>query len=217
MLGCRLIDLPLHQTSITGIIIALGLLIDNGIIVVEDYKYRRSKNLSVKESINQTLTQLTTPLAAATGTTVFAFLPIVTGEGSSIEFVGGLALTVIMSIVSSLILALIMVPVLMSYMERIPYFANIKVHEEGYRNKKILKKYRNFLTWAFSIPRRAIIISISLPVLGFLLFNYIPKDFFPTNDRDMFKINIELPSNSSTLKNFRKEQKRSEDRLLIVI
>jgi multidrug efflux pump subunit AcrB len=37
-------------------------------------------------------------------------------------------------------------------------------------------------------------------VLGFLLFNFIPKDFFPTNDRDMFKINIELPSNSSTLK-----------------
>jgi multidrug efflux pump subunit AcrB len=200
LLGCRLIDLPLHQTSITGIIIALGLLIDNGIIVVEDYKYRRSKNLSIKDSINQTLTQLTTPLAAATGTTVFAFLPIVTGEGSSIEFVGGLALTVIMSIISSLILALIMVPVLMSYMERIPYFANIKVHEEGYRNKKILKQYRNFLTWAFSIPRRAIIISISLPVLGFLLFNFIPKDFFPTNDRDMFKINIELPSNSSTLK-----------------
>ena len=200
LLGCRLIDLPLHQTSITGIIIALGLLIDNGIIVVEDYKYRRSKNLSIKESINQTLTQLTTPLAAATGTTVFAFLPIVTGEGSSIEFVGGLALTVIMSIISSLILALIMVPVLMSYMERIPYFANIKVHEEGYRNKKILKQYRNFLTWAFLIPRRAIIISISLPVLGFLLFNFIPKDFFPTNDRDMFKINIELPSNSSTLK-----------------
>ena len=42
LLGCRLIDLPLHQTSITGVIIALGLLIDNGIIVVEDYKYRRS-------------------------------------------------------------------------------------------------------------------------------------------------------------------------------
>ena len=113
LLGCNLIGLPLHITSITGIIIALGLLIDNGIIVVEDYKFRRSQNLSIKESINQTLTQLTTPLAAATGTTVFAFLPIVTGEGSSIEYVGGLAITVIMSIVSSLVLALIMVPVLM--------------------------------------------------------------------------------------------------------
>ena len=192
LLGCRLIDLPLHQTSITGIIIALGLLIDNGIIVVEDYKYRRSIGLSIRESINQTLVHISTPLLAATATTVFAFMPIVTGEGSSIEFVGGMALTVIMSIISSLVLALIMVPVLMSYMERIPYFANINVHEEGYKNEKILKKYRNFLTWAFDIPRRAILISISLPLLGFLIFGSIPKDFFPANDRDMFRIHIEL-------------------------
>ena len=206
LLGCRLIDLPLHQTSITGIIIALGLLIDNGIIVVEDYKYRRSIGLSSRESINQTLVHISTPLLAATATTVFAFMPIVTGEGSSIEFVGGMALTVIMSIVSSLVLALIMVPVLMSYMERIPYFANINVHEEGYKNEKILKKYRKFLTWAFDIPRRAILISISLPLLGFLIFGSIPKDFFPANDRDMFRIHIELPTNSSSTKTLERAQ-----------
>ena len=206
LLGCRLIDLPLHQTSITGIIIALGLLIDNGIIVVEDYKYRRSIGLSIRESINQTLVHISTPLLAATATTVFAFMPIVTGEGSSIEFVGGMALTVIMSIVSSLVLALIMVPVLMSYMERIPYFANINVHEEGYKNEKILKKYRKFLTWAFDIPRRAILISISLPLLGFLIFGSIPKDFFPANDRDMFRIHIELPTNSSSTKTLERAQ-----------
>ena len=206
LLGCRLIDLPLHQTSITGIIIALGLLIDNGIIVVEDYKYRRSIGLSIRESINQTLVHISTPLLAATATTVFAFMPIVTGEGSSIEFVGGMALTVIMSIISSLVLALIMVPVLMSYMERIPYFANINVHEEGYKNEKILKKYRKFLTWAFDKPRRAILISISLPLLGFLIFGSIPKDFFPANDRDMFRIHIELPTNSSSTKTLERAQ-----------
>ena len=200
LLGCRLIGLPLHMTSITGIIIALGLLIDNGIIVVEDYKFRRSQGLSVKESINETLIQLTTPLAAATGTTVFAFMPIVTGEGSSVEFVGGLAITVIMSIIASLVLALIMVPVLMSYMEKIPYFANIKVHEEGYSNEKLLRKYKAFLTWAFEIPRRAILVSISLPFLGFLLFNTIDKDFFPSSDRDMFRVHIDLPENSSSIK-----------------
>lgn len=206
LLGCRLIDLPLHQTSITGIIIALGLLIDNGIIVVEDYKYRRSIGLSIRESINQTLVHISTPLLAATATTVFAFMPIVTGEGSSIEFVGGMALTVIMSIISSLVLALIMVPVLMSYMERIPYFANINVHEEGYKNQKIIKKYRKFLTWAFDVPRRALLISISLPLLGFLIFGSIPKDFFPANDRDMFRIHIELPTNSSSTKTLEKVQ-----------
>ena len=81
MVGCRLIGLPLHMTSITGIIIALGLLIDNGIIVVEDYKNRRASGLSINDSISQGLKNLSAPLAAATATTVFSFLPIVTGEG----------------------------------------------------------------------------------------------------------------------------------------
>jgi multidrug efflux pump subunit AcrB len=90
-----------------------------------------------------------------------------------------------------------MVPVLMSYMEKIPYFKNIDIHSEGYSNEKILKKYRNFLNWAFAVPKRAILISVSLPILGFLLFNFLPKDFFPAQDRDMFRVNIELPANAS--------------------
>jgi multidrug efflux pump subunit AcrB len=103
-----------------------------------------------------------------------------------------------MSIASSLILALLMVPVLMSYMEKIPYFKNIDIHKEGYSNEKILKKYRNFLNWAFAVPKRAILISVSLPILGFFLFNFLPKDFFPAQDRDMFRVNIELPANASS-------------------
>ena len=206
LVGCKFIGLPLHQTSITGIIIALGLLIDNGIIVVEDYKYRRSLGLPINDAISETLKHLITPLAAATGTTVFSFLPIVTGEGSSIEFVGGLAITVILSIISSLVLALLMVPVLMSYMEKIPYFQNVDIAKEGYRNEKILNKYRKFLTWAFAIPRRAILISITFPVLGFILFSTLPKDFFPTQDRDMFRVNIELPSNASSSQTLEKSK-----------
>jgi len=199
MVGCRFIGLPLHMTSITGIIIALGLLIDNGIIVVEDYKNRRASGLNINDSISQGLKNLSAPLAAATATTVFSFLPIVTGEGSSIEFVGGMAMTVIMSITSSLVLALLMVPVLMNYMEKIPYFKDADISKEGYRNEKILNKYRAFLNWAFLVPRRAIMLSLSLHILGFLLFNTLPKDFFPAQDRDMFRVNIELPSNASAL------------------
>ena len=211
MVGCRFIGLPLHMTSITGIIIALGLLIDNGIIVVEDYKNRRASGLNINDSISQGLKNLSAPLAAATATTVFSFLPIVTGEGSSIEFVGGMAMTVIMSITSSLVLALLMVPVLMSYMEKIPYFKNAEISSEGYRNEKILVKYRAFLNWVFLVPRRAIMISLSLPVLGFLLFNSLPKDFFPAQDRDMFRVNIELPSNASSLTTMERVKEIRED------
>lgn len=197
LLGCRILEMPLHQTSITGIIIALGLLIDNGIIVVEDYKHRRSVGLQPREAINKTINQLVIPLLAATFTTVFAFLPIATGDGASTEFVGGMAVTVILAITSSLFLALTIVPVMMAYLERIKFFNKISFNRNGYSNKKLLEKYRALLTWAYSKPRRAMGIALFLPFLGFFLFSSIPQDFFPAQDRNMFRVSVELPVNST--------------------
>ncbi len=197
LLGCRILEMPLHQTSITGIIIALGLLIDNGIIVVEDYKHRRSVGLQPREAINKTINQLVIPLLAATFTTVFAFLPIATGDGASTEFVGGMAVTVILAITSSLFLALTIVPVMMAYLERIKFFNKISFNRNGYSNKKLLEKYRALLTWAYSKPTRAMGIALFLPFLGFFLFSSIPQDFFPAQDRNMFRVSVELPINST--------------------
>lgn len=204
LFGCNLIGLPLHMTSMSGIIIALGLLIDNGIIVVEDYKHRRSLGLSPEKAIRVTTKHLVAPLAAATATTVFAFLPIVTGEGSSIEFVGGLAKTVIMSIVASLILALIAVPVMMTYLEKVNFLNRGDISKEGYHNEEIVAIYRKFLSWAYHKPRRAIMIALAFPIAGFILFGSIPKDFFPPQDRDMFEVNIEMPQGTSTEKTLQK-------------
>ena len=204
LFGCNLIGLPLHMTSMSGIIIALGLLIDNGIIVVEDYKHRRSLGLSPNAAIKVSVNHLVAPLAAATATTVFAFLPIVTGEGSSIEFVGGLAKTVIMSIVSSLILALIAVPVMMTYLEKVKFLNRGDISKEGYHNENIVSNYRQFLSWAYQRPRRAISLALLFPVIGFISFGSIPKDFFPPQDRDMFEVIIELPQGTSAEKTLEK-------------
>ena len=206
LIGCRILDMPLHQTSITGIIIALGLLIDNGIIVVEDYKHRRSIGLEPREAINKTVNQLVVPLLAATFTTVFAFLPIATGEGPSSEFVGGMAVTVILAITSSLFLALTIVPVLMAYLEKVAFFQKISINKNGYSNKKLLEQYRALLSWAYFKPRRAMSIALFLPILGFALFQTIPQDFFPAQDRNMFRVSIELPSNSTVTETEEKVQ-----------
>ena len=106
---CQLIGLPLHQTSITGMIIALGLLIDNAIIVVEDYRFRRLDGLPSKKAIFASVKHLLMPLSAATATTALAFMPIAVGEGPSNEFVGGMAKTLIMAVTSSLFLSLTIV------------------------------------------------------------------------------------------------------------
>ena len=79
-------------------IIALGLLIDNAIIVVEDYRFRRLDGLPSKKAIFASVKHLLLPLSAATATTALAFMPIAVGEGPSNEFVGGMAKTLIMAV-----------------------------------------------------------------------------------------------------------------------
>lgn len=197
LLGCKLLGLPLHQTSMTGIIIALGLLIDNAIIVVEDYKYRRRLGHNSIEAAFESVHHLWIPLGAATATTALAFFPIAVGTGPSVEFVGGMAKTVILSVTSSLFLALFIVPVFLNYMEKIKFFDKETYSGTGYSNPKLLQRYKELLTWSYAVPRRAIMIAMALPLLGFLMFPFLKADFFPVLDRNMFKVLIELPQNSN--------------------
>ena len=189
--------MPLHQTSMTGIIIALGLLIDNSIIMVEDYKFRRKSGHPPRESAHLSLQHLWIPLAAATATTASAFFPIVAGKGPSAEFVGGMGITVILSITASFFLALFVVPVFLNLIEKVSFFQGKDLFSEGYSNPDLTNAYRNFLQWSFSKPKRAILIAFILPGLGFLAFPFLKQDFFPELDRPMFKVLVELPENTS--------------------
>ena len=193
---CQLTGLPLHQTSTTGMIIALGLLIDNAIIVVEDYRYRRLDGLSSKKAIFKSVKHLFLPLLAATATTALAFMPIAVGEGPSNEYVGGMAKTLIMAVSSSLFLSLTVVLPTLHYLEKMPIFSS-EMFSQGFSNHKLYKYYKSSLFWALSKPRRAVLVSFSMPLLGFILFSSLDRDFFPANDRNMFQIRVELPNNSS--------------------
>ena len=197
LFGCTLLGLPLHQTSMTGIIIALGLLIDNAIIVVEDFKYRRRLGHSREMASYETFKHLWIPLAAATATTALSFFPIAAGQGPSAEFVGGMAKTVILSIASSLFLALYVVPLLLNYLDQIKFFEKEISGGNGYSNEKLVQRYRAILTWSYEVPRRGLIIAMILPAIGFISFPFLKADFFPEFDRNMFKVLVELPKNSN--------------------
>ena len=193
---CQITGLPLHQTSTTGMIIALGLLIDNAIIVVEDYRYRRLDGLGSKQAIYKSVKHLFMPLLAATATTALAFMPIAVGEGPSNEYVGGMAKTLIMAVTSSLFLSLTVVLPTLHYLEKMPFLSS-DIFSQGYSSTKLYTYYRSSLFWALSKPRRAILVSFSMPLLGLILFSTLDRDFFPANDRNMFQVRVELPNNSS--------------------
>ncbi|MBT6106299.1 MAG: efflux RND transporter permease subunit [Porticoccaceae bacterium] len=197
LIGCTILDVPLHQTSVTGIILSLGLLIDNSIIVVEDYKYRKSLNLVNRQAIYASIRHLSLPLLAATVTTGLAFMPMAAGKGASPEFVGDMAITIILAVTSSLFLALTVVPVLLKTMEDSNFLNLNKSQNSGFSHPGMRDQYRKFLAWAFYKPSRALILSLILPMLGFVSFGFLDTDFFPNQGKAMFRVDVELDSNAS--------------------
>ncbi len=197
LIGCTILDIPLHQTSVTGIILSLGLLIDNSIIVVEDYKYRKSLNLVNRQAIYASIRHLSLPLLAATVTTGLAFMPMAAGKGASPEFVGDMAITIILAVTSSLFLALTVVPVLLKTMEDSNFLNLNKSQNSGFSHPGMRDQYRKFLAWAFYKPSRALILSLILPMLGFVSFGFLDTDFFPNQGKAMFRVDVELDANAS--------------------
>lgn len=197
LIGCTILQVPLHQTSVTGIILSLGLLIDNSIIVVEDYRYRKSLKLVSREAIYASIRHLALPLLAATVTTGLAFMPMAAGKGASPEFVGDMAITIILAVSSSLFLALTVVPVLLKNMEDSNFLNLNKSENIGFSHQGMKASYNAFLTWAFSKPSRALMLSLILPIMGFVSFGFLDTDFFPVQEKQMFKVEVELDANAS--------------------
>ena len=102
----KVLDIPLHQMSVTGLIIALGLLIDNAIVVVDEVQIRLRAQMHPSMAVSETVKHLLVPLVASTLTTVLAFVPIATSPGGTGEFIGTIGSTVILALVSSLVLSL---------------------------------------------------------------------------------------------------------------
>ena len=197
LIGCTILQVPLHQTSVTGIILSLGLLIDNSIIVVEDYRYRKSQKLVNREAIYASIKHLSLPLLAATVTTGLAFMPMAAGKGASPEFVGDMAITIILAVSSSLFLALTVVPVLLKTMEDSNFLNLNKSKNIGFSHQGLRTRYRAFLAWALFKPSRAMVLSLILPILGFVSFGFLDTDFFPNQGKTMFKVEVELDANAS--------------------
>ena len=107
------LGIPIHQMSVSGLIIALGLLIDNAIIAVDEIQVEMQQHgAKPVEAVARTVKYLKVPLFASTVTTVAAFLPIYLLPGAAGEFVGSIALNVIMALLCSLVLSLTVITAL---------------------------------------------------------------------------------------------------------
>ena len=204
----KILEVPLHQISITGLIIALGLLIDNAIVAVDDYQKARREGLAPGEAITATVGHLFIPLLASTLTTLLTFLPLVIMPGNAGEFVSTLGISVILSIVCSLLLSLSIIPALAGFFDRRAKDDKPRrFWRDGVGHPALAAGYRSLLDFFLRRPLTGIGVSLIAPILGFALAGQLIQQFFPPIDRDQFVIQLKLPALASideTLANVKK-------------
>jgi len=196
--GMNVLGVPLHQTSITGLIVAIGILIDTAIISVDYFNERRRSGDSPGVAAATTARRLVVPLSASTLTTVLAFLPIALMPGGAGEFVGPISIGVILAISSSFLLAITLVPALAAFFAPpVSDAAKDDWRHHGFSHAGLSAAFRRSLELALRRPAIGIAISVTLPLLGFAAGRTLPEQFFPANDRNQFQIQLVLPSQTS--------------------
>ncbi len=192
------IGLPLHQMSVTGLIIALGLLIDNAIVTVDETKQHLREGMSPAKAISATVRYLAAPLLGSTLTTVLAFAPIVLMPGNAGEFVGSIGLGVILAVICSFGLALTIIPALTGFFEgRLDASKHGGFLRNGIAGNVLAPAYRWSLDTIVRYPVLGILIALALPLFGFVKARELPEQFFPQGDRDQFQLDPRLPPQAS--------------------
>ena len=207
--GMRVMGIPVHQMSVTGLIIALGLLIDNAIVIVDETSQAMREGLSPAAAVSKSVRLLCFPLLGSTLTTAFTFAPIALMPGPAGEFVGAIALNVILAIFSSLFLAMTIIPALaariapaendqtVSGKSNQTGSSNRRWWRSGLSNEWLKHRYSSFLDFVYARPVIGIMIGVVAPIAGFIVATQLTEQFFPPSDRDQIHIELELSPQSS--------------------
>ncbi len=198
--GMRVMSVPIHQMSVAGLIIALGLLIDNAIVIVDSVSSQLASGKSKLDAVSTTGKILFIPLLASTLTTAFAFAPICLMEGPAGEFVGAMASNVILAIGSSLFISLLIIAPLATILHKGSSQNNSDETNgaaSGLSAAWVKPTFRRFLKSVVVHPKITMSSCAAAAMLGFFCLRQLPDQFFPPADRDQFHIELELPQNAS--------------------
>jgi multidrug efflux pump subunit AcrB len=189
--------MALHQMSITGLIVALGLLVDGSIVMTDEVRKRLVQGHSAFEAIGGAVSRLRIPLIASAVTTVLAFLPMAIVPGPAGDFLGSIATAVIIMLIASTVLALVITPVLAAWLLPKARAENSRWYTGGIDSGRMGGWLANAMDWSLRHPLPAIALALSLPLAGFLSFPTLTAQFFPGTDRDQLYVQVKLADGRS--------------------
>jgi multidrug efflux pump subunit AcrB len=183
------IALPIHQMSVTGMIVALGLLVDAGIVMTDEVGRRLRAGATRARAVADSVSRLTMPLFASTATTALSFMPMILLPGPAGDFVGSIALAVVIMLGWSFVVAVAITPAIAGWL--LPDGAGGRF-AGGLPSGALGRVFAASLRWSVRNPVRSIALSLVLPALGFASLPLLTAQFFPGVDRDQFTIEVDL-------------------------
>jgi multidrug efflux pump subunit AcrB len=199
LFAISLIDLSnygLQQMTIAGLVIALGLLVDNAIVVTENISRFIGRGYSNKDAAVEGTSQISWAIVSSTLTTVLAFIPMMMIGDVTGDFIRSMPVTVVYTLLASLFISLTLTPFLASkYLKR-----NGKTNGGRLRrflDRFIESKYRHRLDHALAHPKRYLAIALMVFFASLALFPLVGISFFPKAEKPQFIININTPEGTS--------------------
>jgi multidrug efflux pump subunit AcrB len=213
VLFIKLTGQTLNTMTLGGFALAIGILVDNGTVVIENIE----RHVAMREPLHQSIvvgaSEVAIPTFLSTLCICIVFVPVFLLEGTAKYLFSPLSLSVIGSLLASLALSFTMVPVLFNYLMRravhefdgedpttqAPSKADSKNFlvrfqggfETGF--EKFREGYRDTLSWALSVARLTVGAFIGLIIVSALLFPFLGRDFFPQVDAGQMRLHVRAP------------------------
>ncbi|MBL9204997.1 MAG: efflux RND transporter permease subunit [Opitutaceae bacterium] len=205
--GMQLLGIPLHQISIAGLIIALGVLVDDPVVAADGINREIAHGQPRRIAAWLGPVKLARPILYGTIINIAAFLPLVLLPGDKGAFIYALPVVVTLALVGSRLVSMTFTPLLGYFVLR-----GQKGLEEGAEVRSfilfrwvdrailwMLPRYQRLLERALDHPWRTVLLVYGLLIASFGLTPFFGKQFFPPAERNQFVIDLELPKNASPL------------------
>ncbi|MEM6288519.1 MAG: efflux RND transporter permease subunit [Bacteroidota bacterium] len=190
----------LQQMSIIGLVIALGLLVDNAIVVVEDVARRVREGEAPLEAAAAGASEVAPAVAAATVTTVLSFLPMVFLGAGAGEYIKSLPLTVIFALVASLVVSLTMTPALTARLFRRRPGGEVPSADGPLQRALARFRERRYAGWldaALARPRRVLALAAVALVGAVALVPVVGVSLFPKAGKPLFLLDVTADEGAS--------------------
>ena len=190
--------IELHQVSIAALIVVLGMVVDDAIVIADNYVDLLDRKVAAEEASRRSATEMAIPVLTATLTIVASFLPLLLLTGTTGEFIRALPITVSIALGVSFIVAMLLTPMTAGFFIR----KGLHDHDGEAGNRKLtpldhMQRYYNIIiSWAMRHRRKILICAGISFVVGFGILGLVPQQFFPLAERDQFIMDVWLPEGS---------------------